>query len=222
VAAAETLTQKAPDDRSDTERVDVLKRLSAAVNIEITRVTRSRSEPPVFGIETPRGGGSLGSVEAIVSNRKFRLKVAELTNLIPRSFKAEQWDPIAQGLLEVAEVADLGVETTLAGRAETLVSLYLGNHSHPSVSDLSEKARAVMPIRLEPFVGADGYTRIFASGFRVWLAEHQHEPMTGNQIAELLSAIGAVPETHHFKVDGRRTTRSLWKLARPGEESAPG
>jgi hypothetical protein len=79
--------QAPPDQRSDTERADVLARLSKAIGIEITRITRSPSDPPVFGIETPYGGGSLGGVEAIVNNRKFRVKIAEMTNRIPRSFK---------------------------------------------------------------------------------------------------------------------------------------
>jgi hypothetical protein len=222
VAAAETIMQAPPDQRSDTERADVLARLSKAIGIEFTRITRSPSDPPVFGIETPYGGGSLGGVDAVINNRKFRVKIAEMTNRIPRSFKQENWDPLAQGLLNVAEIEDLGVETTLAGRAETLVSLYLGNHGRQRVAEMSEKARDILPIRLEPFIGEDGHTRIFASGFRTWLAEHQHDPMSGNQVAELLAAIGATPETHHYKVDGRRTTRSLWRLARPGEDTVPG
>jgi hypothetical protein len=99
----------------------------------------------VFGIETPRGNGSLGGIESIISNRKFRLKVAELTNVIPRKFKDEQWDTMAQGILELAELEELGVESTLAGRAETLVSLYLGS-SRPQRSDkMDERNGRLLP-----------------------------------------------------------------------------
>jgi hypothetical protein len=212
VATAAELSSAPPDGRSDTERSDVLARLSKAIGIEITRVTRSRSEPPVFGIETPRGGGSLGSISAVISNRKFREKVAELTNVIPRSFKSEQWDTIAQGLLELAELEELGVETTLVGQAETLVSVYLGNHALPVFADMQEKTREVMAIRMEPFMGDDGATRIFASGLRVWLSEHQHEPMTRTEIGTMLRAWGATSETMHFRINGQRTSRSLWRL----------
>jgi hypothetical protein len=222
VAVASGLSQTPPDQQSNTEHTDVLSAVSKSIRIEITRVTRSKSDPPSFGVETPFGSGSLGGVEAIVSNRKFRLKMAELTNRIPRKLKDDDWEPIAQALLQVAEIEDLGVEATLAGRAETLVSLYLGNQPKQAVAEMSDKTVGLLPVRLEPFIGDDGATRIFASGFRQWLAEHQHDAMNGNQVAELLAAIGATPETHHYKVDGRRTTRSLWKLARPGEESAPG
>lgn len=221
VATSEQLAQSPPEPRSDNERTELLARLSKAIGIEITRITRSPSDPPVFGIVTARGGGSLGGVEAIVSNRKFRLKVAELTNQIPRKFKEDFWDPLAQSLLGLADVEDLGVESTLAGRAETLVSLYLGNHTHLAVSEMSDKTRDLLPIRMDPFVGADGALRVYASGFKKWLAEYQHDPMTGNQVAELFLAIGATPETHHCKVDGRRTTRSLWKLPHQEGKSAP-
>lgn len=210
--AVAEMSQVRDGERPDAERSDLLRTISTAIRLEITRVTRSRSEPPVFGIETPHGGGELGNIEAIVSNRKFRLKAAEITSRIPRKLKDDEWETIAQGLLQVAELEDLGVETTLAGKAETLVSVYLGNHSRQVWSEMSEKAQAVLPIRQEPFVAEDGSTRIFLSGFRSWLAEHQHEQMTRTEIGTMLHALGATVDTMHFRIDGKRTTRSVWTL----------
>jgi hypothetical protein len=201
--------------------------VSRSIRIEITRVTRSRSEPPVFGIETPHGSGSLGGVESIVSNRKFRLKIAEITNKIPRKFKDDDWDPFAQALLQVAEIEDLGVETTVAGRAETLVSLYLSQKKPLGIHELSEAGVQLLPVRLDPFVDEDGATRVFTSGLRTWIAEHQHDPMTNQQIGSLLASIGALSETKHYRVNGRHTTRSLWRLPihtspeQPEGETAP-
>jgi hypothetical protein len=220
VATATELSAGPADGRSDTERSDVLARLSKALGITITRVTRSRSEPPVFGIETPRGGGSIGGISAVISNRKFREKVAELTNVIPRSFKSEQWDTIAQGILELAELEELGIESTVAGHAETLISLYLGSTTAQHVDKMDERSREILPVSLKPFVGADGCTRIFSTGFKVWLAEVHHEQMSAQEIGTMLRTLGATPETQNFKLPGRRTTRSLWVLhpQRTGDE----
>lgn len=217
VAVAEQIAQASTEAPSDGERGDMLAAMSKALGIEITRVTRSPSEPPVFGLETPYGSGSLGSIKMIASNQAFRNRVGEITNRFPKRLKNEEWDPLAQALLQVAEVEELGVETTLAGKAETLVSIYLGNHSRQVLAELSDKARDLLPIRMDPYVGADGATRIFATAFRVWLTEHQHEPMTRTEIGTMLRACGATAETAHFKLDGKPTTRSLWRL--PTHES---
>jgi hypothetical protein len=216
VATAIELSSAPPEERSDTERADVLKRLSAAIGIEITKVTRSRSEPPVFGIVTPRGGGSLGGIEAVISNRKFRLKIAELTNLIPRKFKDDSWDSIAQGLLELAELEDLGVESTLEGRAETLVSLYLGSATAQDLASMDERTKTVLPVSMTPFVGKDGRTRIFATGFKTWMAEVHRESLSSQEIGTMLRTIGSEPETAHYRVQGRRTTRAIWVLPTAG------
>ncbi len=214
VATVTELSAEPSEERSETARSDVLQRVSKAIGVEITRVTRSRSEPPVFGIETPFGGGSLGGIESIISNRKFRLKVAELTNRIPRKFKDDTWDPMAQGLLELAELEELGVETTLAGRAETLISLYLGASPPQDAEKMEDRNRELLAINLQPFIGADGRTRIFSTGFKVWLAEVHRDTMSAQEIGTMLRSIGAVSETQNFKVPGRRTTRSLWALPR--------
>lgn len=211
---------ESPAGPSDTERTDLLAKLSAGIGIEITRFTRSRSEPPVFGIETPKGNGSLGGISALISNRKFREKVAELTNVIPRPFKTDAWDAIAQRLLELAELEDLGVETTVAGRAQTLISLYLGAQAPQSLGKMDDRVRRLLPISLSPYVGEDGRARIFSTGFKVWLAEVHHEVMSAQEIGTMLRAISAEPETVNFKTDHGRTTRALWILpaARTGDE----
>lgn len=212
VAVSEELVQAPPGERPEAERAGALGAISRSLGIEILRVTRSPSEPPVYGIETPYGSGSLGTIKVLANNQAFRNRVAEITNRFPRRLKNGQWDPIAQGLLQVAEPEELGVETTLAGKAETLVSLYLGNHARQVWADMSEKARAVLPIRLEPFVNEQGVPCVFLSGFKAWLAEHQHEQMTRTEIGTMLRAWGATTDTLHFRLDGRRTTRTVWRL----------
>lgn len=212
VATVSELTASAPEDRPQAERSDVLQRISKAIGVEITRVTRSRSEPPVFGIETPKGNGSLGGIESIISNRKFRLKVAELTNVIPRKFKDEQWDTMAQGILELAELEELGVESTLAGRAETLVSLYLGSSPPQILEKIEAKSRELLAVNLQPFIGDDGRIRLFATGFKTWMAEVHRESMTPQEVGTMLRSIGGEPETMNFRIPGRRTTRSVWAL----------
>lgn len=221
VATVNDLSAADPsEERSDAARSEALERISKAIGVEISRVTRSRSEPPVFGIETPFGNGSLGGIESIVNNRRFRMKVAEITNHISKKFKDDQWDTLAQGLLELAELEELGVETTLAGRAETLVSLYLGTSPPQEIAKLEERNQELLGINLSPFIGTDGRTRIFSTGFKVWLAEVHRESLSAQEIGTMLRAIGATSETRNFRIPGRRTTRSLWALPseRTGDE----
>ena len=212
VAVSTQMAQVPPEDRPEVERTDVLATISRSLGVEITTVTRSRSDPPTFGIRTPHGDGDIGGIESIISNRRFRLKVAEITNRLAKKFKDENWESIAQALLQVAELEELGVETTTAGRAETLVSLYLGSSPPQAIEQMDERSRLVLPVSLMPFIGPDGRTRIFSAGFKRWLGEVQREDLSAVEIGTLLRSIGCKNETQNFNLPGRRTTRSVWVL----------
>lgn len=210
IAMAEEVRQQAPGTALP-NRTEMLERVSAALGVEFTRVLKGRGDPPVFRIETPHGEGVLGGIAVIGSNSKFRDKVAEITNRFPRRLKSDRWDPIAQLILEAAEPEDLGTEATLAGHAETLVSLYLARHRPERLEELSRSAVTDLALSMPPFID-DGRTYVFGSKVRSWLAEMQHEIMTNQEFGTLMRAYGAKPETRKFTANGKRTTRSLWEL----------
>jgi len=220
VAQAEEIRQ-APAEEID--RQAVLARISAALGIEITRLTRDRSEPPLFSIETTAGGGMLGGIGVLADNHKFRLKVAELTSVLPRRLKNQEWDPIAQGLLKCAELLEEVAETTIRGRIETYVSLYLGTHLPRRLGDLDDRGRELLPHSLDSYIGPDGRVRIFSTGFRRWLVSEQHESkLSPQEMAGMLRAYGAESETVHFKTPTGRTTRSVWILPSRDDQEARG
>lgn len=215
LAAVEESKHCAP---GDIDRAALLARISAALRIEIVRLTRSRSEPPVFSIETPHGSGMLGGISAVIENNRFRAKVGELTGILPRRLKNDRWDPLAEGLLKVAELQEEVAETTIRGRVESWVSLYLGSHLPRRIADLDDKARGMLAHSLDSFVGDDGKTRIFSTGFRRWLLADQHEQkMPPQELAEMLRVYGAKNETANFRTATGRTTRTLWVLPSDAE-----
>lgn len=213
VALAEEARKQAPGD-PEVNRGELLARVCEAIKVPIARLVRTTSEPPTFRIETVYGSGVLGGIGAILENRKFREKVAELTNRAPRRFKSEIWDPLAQALLQAAEEEAPTVDTTVVGRAETWLSLYLGERRPAAVDQLDERTRGTMAQRMPPHIGDDGRIRIFATGFRQWLIEVHHEMLTANEVGSLLRAYGCEPETRHFKTETGRTSRSIWALPR--------
>lgn len=211
VSLAEEAAKQAPDGE-DFDRAGLLASISRGIGVEIRRVVRSRSEPPVFWLHTDAGAGELGRVEVLLSNNRFRARVAEITAVVPRRMKNEQWDPIAQALVRAAEIDELGIETTIAGQAETLVSLYLGDLLPVTLAEMDATSVELLPLTMRPFTGADGALRIFASGFKKWLATTQNTVLTANEVASMLKAYGARAETMHVRISGRRSTRSLWVL----------
>jgi hypothetical protein len=127
--------------------------------------------------------------------------------------KGGDWDAIAQGLITAAELQEEVAETTIRGRVAAWVSLYLGTHLPRRLADLDENGRLLLPHTLDSFIGDDGRTRIFSSGFRRWLMVEQHETrLPPQELAEMLRAYGASNETGHFKTATGRTTRTLWVL----------
>lgn len=216
VATAHEVAARAPGEEID--RTALLAKVSAAIGVEITRVTRSRSEPPAFSISSPYGDGVLGSISVIGSNNKFRDKIAEVTNRFPRRLKNATWDPISQLILECAEYEDIGVEATRAGQAETLISLYLDRYRPVELSSMEPTAQRELPTSMPPFV-ENGVTYVFGSKLRSWLADIQHEMLTNAEFGMLLRAYGATAETRHFMLGKKRTTRSVWAL--PDRSASP-
>lgn len=211
VASAEEARKQAPGD-PEINRGELLARVCEAIRVPISRLVRTTSEPPSFRIESVYGSGVLGGIGAILENRKFREKVAEITNRAPRRFKSEVWDPLAQALLQAAEEETPPVDTTVQGRAETWLSLYMGDNLPARLDELAERVRGSIAQRMPPFIGDDGRIRIFSTGFRRWLIEVQHEVMTANEVGSLLRVYGCDPETKHFRTEAGRTSRSVWAL----------
>lgn len=211
VAMAEEVRQLTPGTALP-NRSEMLGRVGAALGVPITRVLKGRGDPSVFRIETPHGGGVLGGIGVIGSNSKFRDKVAEITNRFPRRLKSDKWDPIAQLILESAELEDIGTDATLEGQAETLVSLFLSRHRPESLAEMDRNALADLPLSMPPFIDRDGKTYVFGSRVRSWLIEIKHETMTNQEFGTLMRAYGATAETRKFMANGKRTTRSVWEL----------
>lgn len=210
VARATAVTQG--EEPPDVDRVDLLRRVSAALGVEVTRVTRTTGESPVYSLETAAGSGPLGPVSTLIQQRRFREKLAELTQVLVPTRKQEQWDPVCRLLMESAETVDSGIEATTTGRMETLVSVYLGLYQPKRLDRMTDTDQSRLAVDLEPYRGKDGRIRMFASGFKGWLGETQHEPWTHQQIGVALRTWGAEPSTEHFVINGRRTTRAVWLL----------
>lgn len=210
VARATAVTQG--EEPPAVDRADLLRRVSAALGVEVVRVTRTTGEAPVYSIETSAGSGQLGPVSTLIQQRKFREKLAELSQVLIPTRKQEQWDPVCRLLMESAETVDSGIEATLTGRMETLVSVYLGLYQPKQLDRMTETDLSRLAVDLEPYKGKDGRVHLFASGFKAWLGETQHEPWTHQQIGVSMRAWGASPGTEHFTINGRRTTRAVWAL----------
>lgn len=215
VGVAEEAAKLAEDDPTF-DRSPILRRISAAIGVDLRRVLRSKGDPPVYSFDIGGKVGVAGSVAVLLTHDKFRVRVAELAATVPNRMKNDKWDPIAQALVRSAEIEDLGIESTAAGHAETLISLYLGDIRPAILAELDQHKQDQLAYTLQSFVGEDGRIRIFGTGLRRWLGNVQALMMTPNEVGSMLRAYGAEPETMHLKSSSRRTTRAVWVLPEQG------
>jgi putative DNA primase/helicase len=205
LAAANEAAPDEPEGEGSTERREqVISALSEVLEVQISRIVKYLSDPPIYRLETPAGSILLGEVGNLINQVAFRAKVAAATGKYIPKAKGERWDTIAQLLLDVCEDVELGAESTDEGSIREWVLDYL-NERKP-VENSSEAAALKVP-----FV-KDGFVYLFGANFRQWLNLNQGEKIGNKTIGILLRGFGAIPDVVWIQVDGSDSTRSVWRL----------
>lgn len=195
--------QTTPEEREN-QRDTILDGLSSLLKVEITKVTKYLADPPQYKLSTSRGEIMLGTVDKLVGQTAFRMAVAAACGVLIPKFKPAQWDKIAQALLDACTEESLGLEATDAGTCHAWLTAYLAERRP---LDSVEEALEVG----YPFV-KDGNLYLFGNNLRKWLSLVQGERVTAKAMGAILRAGGCTAEVIAVDVDGKRTTRGVWKL----------
>ena len=195
------------DSSAEEERGGFLTDLSALLGFPIRRVIKYVTDPPQYRLVLDEGTIHLGDVNTIINYTKFRASVAAVSGRLIRRFNGQQWDPVAQAILQAVEELDLGADSS----AEQLVNEWLGEFlaQHRPSKDRDDAVMAKLP-----FYAHDGLPAFFMAEFRSWLGFARDEKMGRRQVATLLRSAGCTPRTvAYHREDGSHSTVHAWVVA---------
>lgn len=148
----------------------------------------------------------LGGVEHLIGQTAFRNRVAAVAGVLVPKFKGERWDQIAQALLNACEEESLGAEATDAGLCHAWLQAYLSERKPAPEEEWQQALLIQSPFRY------NGSVYITGAGLRKWLKLTQGENLNAKSMGAILRAGGCVAEVLGCEVEGKRTTRSVWRL----------
>jgi len=193
----------APEEK-DNQREAILDGLSRVLKVRITGVTKYLTEPPRYKLSTDRGEIMLGGVERLIGQTAFRNAIAATTGVLIPPISKDQWHKVAQALLNACEEVAVGTEGTDVGICQGWLAGYLAERR--PLEDVAEAIDSGYPFQ------RDGAVYITLAALRKWLALTQGEKVSAKELGALLRRAGCVPEVIGLEINGRRTTRNVWRL----------
>ena len=101
-------------------------------------------------------------------------------------------------------IVELGEENSEAGKIKAWIADYLRQRT--TFDSIEEAHESKSPFR------RDGHRYLFSGDLRLWLSLREREKIELHELARRLRVGGAVPETIGLLVEGKKTTRSAWRL----------
>ena len=197
----ETLTQP-PEDEEEVLRDS----LAILLGVDINRVVKYLGDPPVYYMDTDQGGITIGTVDKIYSQTKFREAVGAATNVVVPKVSEPAWEKRIQAILLLCEEVDVGDASHPAQETRTWIMDYLIERYIRSEDEWEEAVQ-----RLVPFL-MDGLIRIFLEDFSKWLEANRNRNLDSHALGRRMRQVSARPDKVNVYVGGGRTTRSVWVL----------
>lgn len=201
------ITSDAQDE--DTEEAidssEMIKTVSTLLNIELTHIIKYTSDPPTYRLESAKGSIMLPTVEHLICQMKLRTAIAAATGHLIEAYKPAQWHTIAQTLLRICEVRDVGQDATDGGSVSSWVDVYLSKRK--PLDDPQEAKDERRPYK------AHGAVYLFMSDFVQWLYLQYGERHSAKSLGPKFTVYGASVERIAVKTpDGKPSTTTVWRL----------
>lgn len=178
-------------------------RVAAEFGLGDLRLKKFLGDPPTYRLETAFGAVTLGGIDNVTNQRKFRNHIADVTGKFIRGVGKTQWDEKANSLLAIAEDVDTGEASHPANLMAGLIGDYLfGKTIHPALDN-------AFPAGL-PFI-REGVTYIQLGGLKQFLSL-QGDRFSHKELSYHLSLYGAEPHKINGIIDSKRTSKFYWAL----------
>lgn len=204
--------QPGPQQRPDsaTARALLCEQISNAIGVRVLRIVKIDGQEPTYRVELEATKVGFPSVDKLVGQQSFRMKIASaVEHLVPR-IPGKVWDRVAQMILNALTVEDGGDEADLVGGARMYVERYL---SETPFIDAEEEQP--YQTRFKPAV-YEGQIAIRSHDLQQHINKAWGENRAIKEVTAMLSALGA---TSTRLKRTRLRDQSRWLL--PSGEFAP-
>lgn len=151
----------------------------------------------------------IGSVESLASQRKVRVRVAEVLKVLPRWLDQRYWDDMAQAIMDASE----DVEAPEAEELDLLrawLEAYLDERS-PAREDDPQAWESHFRMELPLYWKGD--LAINATNFASWVGDRRGHRIRPREMALLLRRYGAEPvKVQRWRNSGTNRSRRYWAI----------
>jgi hypothetical protein len=210
---AEGLGHPLPQTRPDspTARALMCEQISNAIGVRVLRIVKIDGQEPTYRLELEATKIGFPSVDKLVGQQSFRMKIASaVDHLVPR-IPPKVWDRVAQMILNALTVEDGGDEANLVGAAKLYVERYLAETPF-----IDAEEDHPYQTRFKPAV-YEGQVAICSHDLQQHINKAWGENRAIKEVTAMLSALGA-SSTRLRRT--RLRDQSRWLL--PSSDFAPG
>ena len=192
---------------------EVLKaKLKTLFGVDITRIVKYLGDPPIYYMYTEQGNITLGKIENVMSQEKFRGLAAAATGVVIPSVSKRIWEHRVQAMLRACEEIEVGDASHRAQETSLWLAKYLLKKPPREDHEWEKAAEAK-----QPFV-RHGRVHVVIDDLRKWLELAMGNQMTSHALGQRLRLCMAQREQVNIRIGNTKTTRTCWMLS---EENAP-
>jgi hypothetical protein len=163
----------------------VCEQISNAVGVRVLRIVKIDGQEPTYRVELETAKIGFASVDKLVGQQSFRMKIASaVEHLVPR-IPGKVWDRIAQMMLSALTVEDGGDEANLVGAAKMYVERYLSETPF-----IDAEVEQPFQTRFKPAV-YEGQIAIRSQDLQQHINKAWGENRPIKEVTAMLSALGA-------------------------------
>ena len=173
---------------------------------KIERVVKVVGTPATYRLDTDRGPVLLGTAKQWATRpAEFSAAFLDIGEM-PTLPKGPRRNELCTMIARAAEPEDIGEEATDAGWTRGMLTDYLG--ARPPVDTAKEAATSEYP-----FTDDDGRVVLFGQPCRRWILLTYQQPINATEFGKRLRLVGGEPDKINVEdADGKRTSRSVWRL----------
>ena len=181
--------------------------LATLIGLDITRIIKQQGNPPVFYMETEQGNITIGRIDRIYCQAKFRQVVGLVTKVVVPSVTSHVWDQLIQAILMACEDIEVGDASHASHQEREETRRWVEEYLLEKPPREEEWEKAV--IAELPFVKA-GKTHILIRDFQRWLGFRMNQKLDSHEIGKRLRQVGIESKRVHVWLELGRTSRSTW------------
>jgi len=178
--------------------------LSILLGVEIIDLVKHVGDPPEYWMETSDGSITLGGINHIIDQGRFRNAVADTTGRVLLKCKDILWVKRAEAILACCRVVDMLEISHPGNEMSHWVETYLDTQT--ILDDKNVAAEQGLPFRR-----ADGAVMFALNGFRQYLRFSIGEQLSSLKLGQRLRLCGIEPTVVRVSIRGNETTRNYWK-----------